>query len=48
MAAELVETSRLFARVAGRIEPEWVEQLAGHLITRTYSEPHWDRSGGRR
>ena len=43
MAAELVETSRLFARVAGRIEPEWVEQLAGHLITRTYSEPHWEQ-----
>ncbi len=43
MAAELVETSRLWARVAARIEPEWVEPLAGHLITRTYSEPHWEK-----
>jgi ATP-dependent helicase HrpA len=43
MAAELVETSRLFARVAARIEPEWVEALAGHLMTRTYSEPHWEQ-----
>ncbi len=43
MAAELVETSRLWARVCARIEPEWVERLAGHLITRTYSEPHWEK-----
>jgi ATP-dependent helicase HrpA len=42
MAAELVETSRLWARVVARIEPEWVEPLAGHLMTRTYSEPHWE------
>ncbi|WP_241384349.1 ATP-dependent RNA helicase HrpA [Rhodococcus sp. CH91] len=41
MAAELVETSRLWARTAARIEPEWVEKLAPHLIKRTYSEPHW-------
>ncbi len=46
MAAELVETSRLFARVAARIEPEWVEPLAGHLATRTYSEPHWEKRRG--
>ncbi|MFI6581648.1 ATP-dependent RNA helicase HrpA [Embleya sp. NPDC050493] len=43
MAAELVETSRLWARIAGRIEPEWIEPLAGHLIKRTYSEPHWEQ-----
>ena len=43
MAAELVETSRLLARIAARIEPEWVEQLAGHLVKRSYSEPHWER-----
>jgi ATP-dependent helicase HrpA len=43
MAAELVETSRLFARTAARIQPEWIEPLAGHLVKRTYSEPHWSR-----
>ncbi len=43
MAAELVETSRLFARTVARIEPEWIEPLAGHLVKRTYSEPHWSR-----
>ena len=41
MAAELVETSRLWARTVARIQPEWVEPLAGHLVKRTYSEPHW-------
>jgi ATP-dependent helicase HrpA len=46
MAAELVETSRLWARVVARIEPEWVEPLAEHLITRTYSEPHWEKRRG--
>jgi ATP-dependent helicase HrpA len=46
MAAELVETSRLWGRIAARIEPEWVERLAGHLVKRTYSEPHWARSQG--
>ncbi|MGD9531994.1 MAG: ATP-dependent RNA helicase HrpA, partial [Pseudonocardia sp.] len=43
MAAELVETSRLFARTVARIQPEWIEPLAGHLVKRTYSEPHWSR-----
>jgi ATP-dependent helicase HrpA len=42
MAAELVETSRLWARVAARIEPEWAEPIAGELVRRTYSEPRWD------
>ncbi len=46
VAAELVETSRLFARVCGRIDPEWVEPLAGDLLSRTYSEPHWSRKRG--
>ena len=46
VAAELVETSRLFARTVARIEPEWVEALAGHLVQRSYSEPHWDRRRG--
>ena len=42
MVAELVETSRLWGRTAARIEPEWVEPLADHLVKRTYSEPRWD------
>jgi ATP-dependent helicase HrpA len=46
VAAELVETSRLWARTAARIEPEWAEALAGHLVTRTYSEPHWEARRG--
>jgi ATP-dependent helicase HrpA len=43
MAAELVETSRLWGRDVARIEPEWVEPLAGHVASRSYSEPRWDR-----
>jgi ATP-dependent helicase HrpA len=43
MAAELVETSRLWGRVAARIDPAWIEPLAGHLLKRSYGEPRWDR-----
>ncbi|MEZ8092855.1 ATP-dependent RNA helicase HrpA [Photobacterium swingsii] len=43
MVAELVETSRLWGRVAAKIQPEWVEPLAQHLIKRSYSEPHWEK-----
>ncbi|MFE2390233.1 ATP-dependent RNA helicase HrpA [Streptomyces althioticus] len=43
MSAELVETSRLWARVNAKIEPEWVEPLSEHLLKRTYSEPHWEK-----
>ncbi len=46
MAAELVETTRLWARIVARIEPEWIEPLAEHLVRRTYSEPHWERKQG--
>ncbi|HZA85061.1 MAG TPA: ATP-dependent RNA helicase HrpA, partial [Actinomycetes bacterium] len=46
MAAELVETSRLWGREVARIEPAWVEPLAAHLVKRTYAEPHWSRSRG--
>jgi ATP-dependent helicase HrpA len=46
MAAELVETSRLWARTVARIEPEWAESLAGDLVRRTYSEPRWDARRG--
>ena len=48
MVAELVETSRLWGRTAARIDPEWVEPLAGHLVKRTYSEPHWERASAAR
>ncbi|HXH03389.1 MAG TPA: ATP-dependent RNA helicase HrpA [Candidatus Competibacteraceae bacterium] len=43
VAAELVETSRVYARNAARIEPEWIEPLAGHLVKRSYAEPHWEK-----
>ena len=46
MAAELVETSRLFARCLARIEPEWLEQVGAHLIRRHVYEPHWEKSSG--
>jgi ATP-dependent helicase HrpA len=46
VAAELIETSRLWARTAARIEPEWAEPLAAHLVRRSYSEPHWDAKRG--
>lgn len=46
MAAELVETSRLFARTAAQIKVEWVEEAATHLVTRNYSEPYWSRAKG--
>ncbi|RUO60198.1 ATP-dependent RNA helicase HrpA [Pseudidiomarina insulisalsae] len=46
MAAELVETSRLFARVNARIEPEWVEPAAQHLVKRNYFEPHFAKKSG--
>lgn len=46
MVAELVETSRLWGRIAARIEPEWIEPVAGHLIKRSYSEPHWEKAQG--
>lgn len=46
MAAELVETSRLYARTLAKIEPDWVEPLALHLVNRSYSEPHWEKKRG--
>ena len=46
MVAELVETSRLWGRIAATISPQWVEPLAGHLVNRSYSEPHWDPERG--
>lgn len=46
MAAELMETTKLFARMVARIDPEWIEPLAGHLIKRNYLEPHWEKRRG--
>jgi ATP-dependent helicase HrpA len=46
MAAELVETSRLWARTVARIEPEWIEPLATHLVRSTFSEPTWSAKRG--
>ena len=46
MVAELVETAHLFGRVAAKIEPEWIEPLAQHLIKTEYSEPHWSKKQG--
>ena len=46
VAAELVETNRLYARTAAKILPEWIEHAAQHLIKRTYSEPHWNAERG--
>jgi ATP-dependent helicase HrpA len=46
VVADLVETSRLYGRIAARIEPELVERIAGDLVQRTFSEPHWDAKRG--
>lgn len=46
MAGELVETSRLWARDVARVTPEWAEELAPHLVRRTYSEPAWSTKQG--
>ena len=46
MVSELADTTRLYGRVAARIEPEWIEKVAGDRVDRTYFEPHWDRERG--
>jgi ATP-dependent helicase HrpA len=46
VAAELVETSRLFARKLARIEPVWLERVGAHLLKRSHSEPHWSKRAG--
>ncbi|MDN4501442.1 ATP-dependent RNA helicase HrpA [Alteromonadaceae bacterium BrNp21-10] len=46
MVAELVETSKLFGRIAAKIQPEWIEPLATHLAKSNYSEPHWSKRQG--
>jgi len=47
MVSELVETSRLFGRVAAKIEPQWIEPLAGDLVKKSHSEPHFEKKQGR-
>ena len=47
MAAELVETNRLWARMAAAIQPEWAEDLGAHLVKHSYGEPRWDERSGR-
>jgi len=42
-SAEIVETQQVYARYNAKIEPEWIEPLAGHLVKKTWSEPHWER-----
>ena len=46
LAAELVETTRLYGRTVASIQPGWVESVAGHLVKRSYSEPHWEKGRG--
>ncbi|MCL1140366.1 ATP-dependent RNA helicase HrpA [Shewanella pneumatophori] len=46
MAAELTETSRLFARCCAKIQPEWIEPLAAHLVKKNYVEPHFESKQG--
>ena len=46
MAAELVETTKLFARMVAKIDPEWIEPLAGHLVKKNHLEPHWEKKRG--
>jgi len=46
MAAEMVDTGRLYGRTVARLDPVWIEQAATHLIKRSWSEPHWERRAG--
>jgi len=47
MAAEQVETSKVYARNVARIEPEWIEQCAAHLVKHNYYDPHWAKKSAR-
>jgi ATP-dependent helicase HrpA len=46
MAAEMVDTGRLYGRTLARIDPAWIEQAADHLIRKSWSEPHWEKRAG--
>jgi ATP-dependent helicase HrpA len=43
MAAELVETTRLYARCIAQIQPEWIEKIGGHLLKKSWGEPRWEK-----
>jgi ATP-dependent helicase HrpA len=43
MAAELVETTRLYARTLAQIQPEWIEKIGGHLLKKSWGEPRWEK-----
>ncbi len=47
MAAEQVETSKVYARTVARIEPEWIEACAAHLVKHNYYDPHWEKKSAR-
>ena len=47
MAAEIVETRKVYARTVARIEPAWIEQVGAHLLKRSYHQPHWEKRAGR-
>ncbi|NOT11045.1 MAG: ATP-dependent RNA helicase HrpA [Methylococcaceae bacterium] len=47
MAAEQVETSKVYARTVAKIEPEWIEQAAPHLVKHNYYDPHWEKKAAR-
>ncbi len=47
VAAELLETTKVYARSVAQIEPEWLESLAQHLVRRNYADPHWEKRQGR-
>jgi ATP-dependent helicase HrpA len=47
MAAEQVETSKVYARTVAKIEPEWIEAVATHLVKHNYFDPHWEKKGAR-
>ncbi|MCG3145590.1 MAG: hypothetical protein HONDAALG_03225 [Gammaproteobacteria bacterium] len=47
VAAQIVETSRLYARNVAAVEPEWIERVGAHLVKRSHSDPHWERRAGR-
>ncbi|MFH4043876.1 oligonucleotide/oligosaccharide-binding fold domain-containing protein, partial [Acinetobacter baumannii] len=46
MTAELVETTKLYARMVAKIDSDWIEPLAGHLIKKNHFEPHWEKKRG--
>ena len=46
MAAELVETTRLYARSVAKIQPDWIEKVGDHLVKRNHNNPHWEKGSG--